>query len=52
MNGRVMELVYIPVLETGFWEFDSPLAYGGVAPMVERLAEDQRGVGSTPTPST
>ena len=46
-----MELAYILVLETRFWEFDSPPAYGGVAPKVERLAEDQRGVGSTPTPS-
>lgn len=23
----VMELAYMPVLEAGFWEFDSPLGY-------------------------
>lgn len=32
MQASVMELAYIPALEAGFWEFDSPRRYGTEQP--------------------
>lgn len=44
-----MELAYILVLETRFWEFDSPLAHlRDCSSMAERSPHKRRDFGSNP----